>query len=114
MTTKHVKARAVVLGALIALGAAGCASHEPAHYAGTKQERSASQAVSDSTLSARIKTAFAADDVVKARDIKVDVMRGVVTLTGTVTSAAERSKAISIARNTTGVVEVKDNMRLAG
>ncbi|MGE5095168.1 MAG: BON domain-containing protein [Betaproteobacteria bacterium] len=113
MTTKQLNTRAIVLGALIALGAAGCAN-EPKHYAGTKQERSATQAVSDSTLSARIKTAFAADDVVKARDIKVDVNRGVVTLNGTVNSAAERSKAISIARNTTGVVEVKDNIKVAG
>ena len=111
--TKQLTIRAAVLGAFIALGAVGCAT-EPAHttYAGTKQERSATQAVSDSTLSARIKTAFAADDLVKARDIKVDVMRGVVTLNGTVTSQAERSKAISIARNTTGVVEVKDNLKL--
>jgi hyperosmotically inducible protein len=111
--TKQLTVRAALLGAFIALGAVGCAS-EPAHYAGTKQERSASQAVSDSALSARIKTAFAADDLVKARDIKVDVMRGVVTLNGTVTSGAERSKAISIARNTTGVVEVKDNLKLIG
>jgi len=110
--TKQLTIRAAVLGAFIALGAVGCAN-EPTHtYAGTKQERSATQAVSDSTLSARIKTAFAADDLVKARDIKVDVMRGVVTLNGTVTSQAERSKAISIARNTTGVVEVKDNLKL--
>lgn len=113
MTTKHVKARAVVLGALIALGAAGCANG-PTHYAGNKQERSATQAVSDTTLSAKIKTAFAADDVVKARDIKVDVMRGIVTLTGNVTSTAERDKAISIARNTTGVVEVKNNLKVSG
>ncbi len=113
MRMNHASARALVLGALIALGAAGCANG-PFHYAGNKQERSTTQAVSDTTLSARIKTAFAADSVVKARDIKVDAMRGVVTLTGTVNSAAERDKAISIARNTKGVTEVKDNMKVAG
>lgn len=113
MMLKHMKSRAFILGALIALGAAGCAS-EPHHYAGTKQERSTSQAVSDSALSARIKSSFATDSLVKARDIKVDVMRGVVTLNGTVNSRAERDKAISIARNTTGVVEVKDNLKVLG
>lgn len=41
-------------------------------------------------------------------------MRGVVTLSGTVHSAAERDKAISIARNTTGVVEVKSNLKVGG
>ncbi len=113
MTTKHVNARAVVLGALIALGAAGCANG-PFHYAGNKPERTATQAVSDTALSARIKTAFATDSLVRARDIKVDAMRGVVTLTGTVNSSAEHDKAISIARNTKGVTDVKDNIKVAG
>lgn len=113
MRTKYLAARSLALGALLALGAAGCAN-QPATYAGTKQERSVSQATSDGALSARIKTAFAADDLVKARDIKVDVMRGVVTLNGTVNSGAERDKAISIARNTTGVVEVKSNLKVIG
>jgi hyperosmotically inducible periplasmic protein len=111
MTTKH----AVVLGALIALGAAGCASGPLSPtYAGNKQERSATQEVSDASLSASIKTKFAADALVKARDIKVDVMRGVVTLSGTVNSSAERDKAIAIARDTRGVTEVKSNLSVAG
>lgn len=112
MTTKRMTAHALLLGALVALGAAGCSG--PSTYAGTKQERTATQETSDATLSARIKTAFAADDLVKARDIKVDVMRGVVTLNGTVNSAAERDKAISIARNTKGAVEVHSNLKMPG
>ena len=113
MRMKYAGARALALGALIALGAAGCA-HEHMAYAGSKQDRTVSQETSDAALSARIKTAFAADSLVKARDIKVDAMRGVVTLTGNVSSAAERDKAISIARNTKGVTEVKDNMKVMG
>jgi hypothetical protein len=35
-------------------------------------------------------------------------------LRGTVNSAAERDKAIAIARSTTGVVEVKNNLKFAG
>ena len=113
MKTNRMNTRALVLGALIALGAAGCA-HEHMTYAGTHQERSTSQEASDAALSARIKTAFAIDDLVKARDIKVDTMRGVVTLNGTVNSHAERDKAISIARNTKGVIEVKDHLKVLG
>jgi hyperosmotically inducible protein len=113
---RNARRRALVLGALIAVGAAGCTNQPPAPttYAGTHQERSASQEVSDAALSARIKSSFAMDSLVKARDIKVDVMRGVVTLTGTVNSAAERDKAIAIARDTKGVVEVKSHLRVAG
>jgi len=99
---------------LIAVGAAGCASNGPSTYAGNKQERSTSQAVSDSALSARIKSSFAMDSLVHARDIKVDSMRGVVTLNGTVNNAAERDKAIAIARDTKGVLEVKSNLKVAG
>jgi hyperosmotically inducible periplasmic protein len=113
MRMRHLNAHTLALGALLALGAAGC-TNAPATYAGTQQERSVTQGASDGALSARIKTAFAADDLVKARDIRVDAMRGVVTLSGTVNSAAERDKAIAIARSTTGVVEVKNNLKLAG
>jgi hyperosmotically inducible periplasmic protein len=116
MTMRHANGRTLVLGALIAVGAAACANAPaPATYAGTHQERSATQEVSDATLSARIKSSFAMDSLVKARDIKVDVMRGVVTLNGTVNSAAERDKAIALARDTKGVIEVKSsNLKVAG
>ena len=81
-------------------------------YSGNQPDRTVSQETSDAALSARIKTAFAADDLVKARDIKVDTMRGVVALNGTVGSTAERDKAISIARNTKGAIEVKNNLKV--
>jgi osmotically-inducible protein OsmY len=110
---RHANGRALVLGALIAMSAVACAD-KPATYAGTHQERSATQATSDAALSAKIKSEFALDSMVKARDIKVDVMRGVVTLNGTVNSTAERDKAISIARNAKGTVEVKDNLKVIG
>ena len=114
MTTKQMKIRALALGTLIALGAAGCTNTPPATYAGNKPERSATQKVSDAALSARIKTSFATDSTVNAGDIKVDAMRGIVTLTGTVKTAAERDKAIAIARDTKGVVEVKNHIKVSG
>lgn len=113
MTINHAT-RAIAIGALLALGAAGCSSMHPNSYAGTKQERTATQTVSDAAITAKVKTEFAADRVVKARHIDVDTLRGVVTLNGTVNSDAERDQAISIARNTKGVVQVKDNLRVAG
>ena len=41
-------------------------------------------------------------------NIKIDVSKGVVTLKGTVKSAAARSKAVSIAKATDGVKSVKN------
>lgn len=116
--TRQAQARALALGALIALGAAGCANtyHDKGAYAGntTAEKRAPSQAVSDAAITAKVKTAFAADATVKAHNIDVDTMRGVVTLHGTVGSAAEKDKAISIARNTSGVLDVKDDLKVAG
>jgi hyperosmotically inducible protein len=117
MIIRYAHGRGLALGALIAFGAAACAdrpAHAPASYAGTHQERSATQEASDAALSARIKSSFAMDSLVKARDIKVEVMRGVVTLNGTVNGAAERDKAIAIARDAKGVLEVKDHLKVTG
>jgi len=37
-----------------------------------------------------------------------------VSLNGTVDSAAEKSRAMEIARNVSGVVDVRDNLKTAG
>src|SRR5260221_14587727 len=96
MTTKHTTMRALVLGTLIALGAAGCASGPPANYAGNRPERTATQSISDGALSAKIKTSFATDSGGKAGAIKVDSIAGVVPLTGTGKTAPEPGQAISV------------------
>ena len=103
---------ALALGALLALGAAGCASYSSGPY--TTAPRGVVETTSDATITAKVKTAFAADDLVSATKIDVDTMRGVVTLNGTVRSRAELEKALSIARNTAGVVGVKSNLTVTG
>jgi hyperosmotically inducible protein len=64
----------------------------------------------DAGVTSKIKSQFASDDLVKARNIDVDTKEGVVTLTGTVGSREEESKALSIARGTKGVSQVVDNI----
>jgi len=46
-------------------------------------------------------------------DIDVDVNKGVVTLKGTVKSAAARTKAVAIAKATDGVKSVKDQLKVS-
>ena len=106
---KRAGTGALALSALLALGAAGCAT-----YSGTTAPRGVVETTSDATITAKVKTAFAADDVVSATKIDVDTMRGIVTLNGTVRSRAELEKALSIARNTAGVVGVKSNLTVTG
>src|SRR5262249_61107589 len=67
----------------------------------------------DAGITSSVKSKLIADEVVKARDINVDTRDRVVTLTGTVQSPIEESRAIEIARNTKGVADVVDKMSVA-
>jgi hypothetical protein len=70
----------------------------------------AEHALANAALTAKIKSKMALDDSVKALDINVDTADGVVTLTGTVHSQAERTRALQLARETTGVTSVTDRL----
>ena len=66
----------------------------------------------DLSVVAEIKARFAADGAVDASDIDIDADEGVVTLSGTVSSSAERSEAERIARDTEGVARVVNRLEI--
>jgi hyperosmotically inducible protein len=66
--------------------------------------------LSDSALTAKIKSKMALDDLVKARSIDVTTTGHVVTLRGTVGSVAEHDRAVQLAKETAGVTEVVDRL----
>jgi osmotically-inducible protein OsmY len=68
----------------------------------------------DATLTAKIKSKMALDDLVQAREIDVDTLADTVTLTGVVGSEAERERALRIARETEGVRTVVDRLAVIG
>ena len=70
------------------------------------------EAVSEGTLTAKIKSKMALDDYVKARAIAVSTTDGVVTLTGVVRSTDERARAVRLARETEGVTRVIDRLEV--
>ena len=70
----------------------------------------AEQALSEGALTAKIKSKMALDDTVKALSIDVDTKGTVVTLSGTVNSETERTKAVELARETAGVTSVNNNL----
>ena len=112
----HRASSALAIAAIVALGVPGCASF----HAGKEKTDTSSNprgpvaTTVDATINAKVKTALAADSMVKARNIDVDTVRGVVTLNGTVNSPAEKAQAIRIARGIEGVVDVRDNLKTAG
>lgn len=71
-------------------------------------------AQTDAGITTKVKTKLAADSTVKASQIDVDTKNKVVTLTGTVESQAAKDQAVTIARGTTGVADVVDNLTVAG
>ena len=93
---------AVVLGT--ALAAAGCAN---------VGDKSVGAHIDDSTIATKIKSKFVADKTVEASDIKVTVFEGTVQLSGFAKSTAEVTRAEQIARDTSGVKSVKNDIRLA-
>jgi hypothetical protein len=74
----------------------------------------AERAATDAALTAKIKSKMALDDSVQALAIDVDTENGVVTLRGAVPSPAVRERAVRLARETDGVVDVRDLLTTAG
>jgi osmotically-inducible protein OsmY len=70
------------------------------------------QAIDDTTITTRVKTAMLNDPAVGGLRIDVDTFKGVVTLSGSVKNQAEKETAIALARRTSGVTEVKDALQV--
>jgi hyperosmotically inducible protein len=83
------------------------AGKEVAHKAG-KAASEVGDMANDAWITSKIKTRLIGTDGVHASGIDVDTADGVVTLRGNVRSDAERDKALSIARESRGVVKVVD------
>ena len=81
---------------------------EKAGRAATKIE----ETLDEAALTTKIKAKMALDDAVKARAINVTTRGTTVTLTGTVESKGEHDRAMALARETDGVTQVIDDLRL--
>ncbi len=72
----------------------------------------AGSAAGDATLTAKVKAKFLADTSISGLKIDVDTKNDVVTLSGTVPTAAEKRHAVEVARATDGVKSVVDNLKV--
>ncbi|MFL6604997.1 MAG: BON domain-containing protein [Steroidobacteraceae bacterium] len=68
------------------------------------------QPVGDSYITTKVKAELAKDRATKAKDIKVTTTDGVVVLSGTVRSEAEKQKAEQDTRSIKGVTEVRNEL----
>lgn len=67
----------------------------------------------DVTITARVKTVLLNDTQVNATRIDVATSNGVVTISGTVKSKAEEERAIQLARQVSGVKDVKSALQVS-
>jgi osmotically-inducible protein OsmY len=74
--------------------------------------KSVGETVDDATITTRVKTSLLNDPDVAGLRIDVDTFKGVVTLSGAVKTAAERDKAIALARKIGGVTDVKSTLQI--
>lgn len=70
----------------------------------------AQHAINNATLTGKIKAKITLDDTLKGSSISVESEDGAVTLSGKVTSAAQHTRAVQLARETEGVKTVTDHL----
>jgi osmotically-inducible protein OsmY len=70
--------------------------------------------MTDAGITTRIQSKFFLDDQVKPEDIEIETTNRVVTLSGEVGNQSQKERALSLARSVHGVVDVKDDLTLAG
>jgi len=73
-------------------------------------ERSTGQTVDDATITAKVKSQLLADPDVSALNVNVTTFKGQVQLSGYVDNTTQRSKAEQIAKNTSGVKSVSNDL----
>lgn len=99
--------------AVLALGAGGILCLQSG-CAGTATTQSTGEYVDDASITAKVKTAFVRDDVVKALQVDVDTFKGAVQLSGFVDTQAQKQRAEQIAAGVQGVQSVTNNLIVKG
>lgn len=94
---------ALCLAASLA-GVAACAS--------TPHQEGMGEYVDDSVITGKVKADILAEPTLKVAEINVETFKGVVQLSGFVSSQAAANKAVDIAARVRGVRSVKDDMRI--
>ena len=68
--------------------------------------------VADTVITTKIKADLVKDDDLKAMDVHVETVNGVVMLSGFVPSQAQVQKAADLARSVEGVTDVKNSLKV--
>jgi osmotically-inducible protein OsmY len=99
---KHPKRLAASLLALVLTSVLGCA--------GTARQETAGEFIDDAWITTRVKAALIGDEQVRATEVNVETFKGVVQLSGFVSSDAAMAQAVRVAQGIRGVTSVENDM----
>ena len=100
-TMKTFSTLGVIAMLLVTLG---CAS--------TRTNESAGQYVDDSVITTKVKSAILGEPGLKVSEINVETFKGIVQLSGFVSTRSDIDSATRLARNVDGVKSVRNDMHL--
>ena len=101
---KKIQTLSTFLAILATATAMGCAS--------TAKSEGTGEYVDDSVVTAKVKTAIFEQPTLKSAEINVETFKGVVQLSGFVSSQDNVNTAMATARAVNGVTSVKNDMRV--
>jgi hyperosmotically inducible protein len=78
----------------------------------TPQQEGTGEYVDDSVITTKVKAAILNEPALKVAEINVETFKGVVQLSGFVSSQAAANRAVEVARGVGGVKGVKNDMRV--
>jgi osmotically-inducible protein OsmY len=99
-----MKAINALVATLMLVMSVGCAS--------TRTHESTGQYVDDSAITTKVKTAILQEPGLKSSEINVETFKGVVQLSGFVSSRDDIQSAVKVASSVGGVKSVKNEMQL--
>lgn len=76
----------------------------------TSTRESTGEYIDSSTITTKVKAALVSDELVHATEVKVTTYKGIVQLSGFVSTQAEKDRAAIVARNISGVKSVENNI----
>lgn len=100
-TTKKI---ATFFCAVALASVVGCAS--------TATKEGTGEYVDDAVITTKVKSAILGEPALKSLEIKVETFKGIVQLSGFVSSSSAENKAVEVARSIKGVKSVKDDMQV--
>ena len=101
---KQLKTISTLILAVMLATVLGCAS--------TSKQESTGEYLDDSVITTKVKTAVFNEPSLKSAEINVETFKGVVQLSGFVSTEADIKKAVEVARSVKGVTSVKNDMRV--